>query len=161
MARCSKCNEVYSEFYLINGVCEDCISGRNKDIEIKYQSQKEEEKIKQEKINSIIITTENAIDSVIENRITIISTQCIYGINILKDSFSFVRDIVGGRVNSLETGLNEATETVLNELKNKAYLLGGDAVIGIKIEHTYNNANGGSILSVMAVGTVVKLKDKV
>ena len=73
--------------------------------------------------------------------------------------FSFVRDIIGGRVNSLETGLEEATNKVLNELKEKAYVLGGNAVIGIKIEHTYNNANSGSILSVFATGTVVKLKN--
>ena len=47
----------------------------------------------------------------------------------------------------------------LNELKQKAYEQGGNAVIGVKIEHTYNNANSGSILSVMATGTVVKLKN--
>ena len=99
------------------------------------------------------------IDSSIESRITIVSAQCIFGINILKDMFSFVRDIIGGRVNSLETGLEEATNKVLNELKEKAYVLGGNAVIGIKIEHTYNNANSGSILSVFATGTVVKLKN--
>jgi rRNA maturation endonuclease Nob1 len=31
-------------------------------------------------------------------------------------------------------------------------------IICAKIEHTYNNANDGSILSVFATGTVIKLK---
>ena len=154
MARCSKCNEVYSEFYLVDGVCEDCISGNNVENMKRYELEIEQQK----NIKSIILTTENIIDSTIEMRITIISAQCIFGINILKDLFSFVRDIVGGRIKSLETGLDEATETVLNELKLKAYSLGGNAVVGVKIEHTYNNANSGSILSVMATGKVVKIK---
>ncbi|WP_152059798.1 YbjQ family protein [Aliarcobacter butzleri] len=156
MARCKSCNEIYSEFYLKDGVCEDCISGYNEEKKEKFEY---EETVKKN-INSILITTENFIDNtLIENRITIVSTQCILGINIIKDLFSFVRDIVGGRVNSLEKALNDATEQALNELKQKAYEQGGNAVIGVKIEHTYNNANSGSILSVMATGTVVKLKN--
>lgn len=147
MARCIKCNEVYSEFYLKDGVCEDCSSGKTEEI-IKEN----------EEINSIIITTETMIDLPIEKRITVISAQCIFGINILKDLFSFVRDIVGGRVNSLEKALDDANKQILIELKQKAYDLDGNAVIGVKIEHTYNNANAGNILSVMATGTVVKLK---
>lgn len=146
MARCIKCNEVYSEFYLNDGVCEDCTVTKNIDI-IKEN----------EDYNSIIITTENILDLNIENRITIISAQRIFGINIVKDLFSFVRDIVGGRVNSLEEALNDANEQIFNEFKQKAYKLGGNAVIGIKVEHTYNNANNGSILSVFATGTVVKI----
>lgn len=71
---------------------------------------------------------------------------------------SFARDIVGGRVNSLENGLDEATRKVLDELKEKAYILGGDAVIAVKIDHSYNNANSGSLLSVFATGTVIKIK---
>lgn len=145
MARCIKCNEVYSEFYLNDGVCEDCMT--NKDIDIIKED---------EHYNSIIITTEN-IGLNIENRITIISAQRIFGINIVKDLFSFVRDIVGGRVNSLEEVLNDATEQIFNEFKKKAYKLGGNAVVAIKVEHTYNNANNGSILSVFATGTVVKI----
>lgn len=172
MARCIKCNEVYSEFYLKDGVCEDCISGNNvqaqkkfeweqlKQKEIKTETEKKfaEEQLKQEKINSIIITTETMIDLPIEKRITVISSQCIFGINIVKDLFSFVRDIVGGRVNSLEKALDDANKQILIELKQKTYDLDGNAVVGVKIEHTYNNANSGSILSVMATGTVVKLK---
>lgn len=146
MARCIKCNEIYSDFYLTNGVCENCITNGSVPIT------KENEDYK-----SVIITTENSLNINIEDRITIISAQRIFGINIVKDLFSFVRDIVGGRVNSLEEALNDATEQIFNEFKQKAYKLGGNAVIGIKIEHTYNNANSGSILSVFATGTVVKL----
>ena len=66
--------------------------------------------------------------------------------------------MVGGNVKSLEKSLKDAKIKVINDLKEEAYLLGGDAVIAIKIEHTYNNAGGGSIMSIFATGTVVKLK---
>ena len=147
MGMCKGCGEVFSTNLMINGYCQYCL---NPEVQ--------EEKEKNLKRRSlIIITTETHIDLAIENRIGIISSQCIYGINIIKDLFSFVRDIVGGRIKSIETGLDEANANIIEELKQKAYLLGGDAVIGVKIEHTYNNANNGSILSVFATGTVVKL----
>lgn len=158
MGMCKACGEVFNTNSMVDGYCENCIASKQ-DESFRIENQKQEEIKQNEKVvDSIIITTENIIDFAIESRITIVSAQCIFGINILKDMFSFVRDIVGGRVNSLENGLDEATQKILIELKQKAYILGGDAVIGVKIEHTYNNANSGSILSVFGTGTVVKLK---
>ena len=158
MGMCKSCGEVFSTNSMVDGYCESCIASKQNLPYIIESQRKEEINQNGKVVDSIIITTENIIDFAIESRITIVSAQCIFGINILKDMFSFVRDIVGGRVNSLENGLEEATQKILNELKQKAYILGGDAVIGVKIEHTYNNANSGSILSVFATGTVVKLK---
>ncbi len=106
----------------------------------------------------IFITTETTTDLEIDKRIEVISAQRIYGVNIIKDIFAQIRDIVGGRINSLETVLNDAHQDIVMELKEKAYQFGGDGVIGLKIDHTYNNANTGSILSVFATGTVIKLK---
>ncbi|WP_305863394.1 YbjQ family protein [Aliarcobacter butzleri] len=177
MGMCKGCGEVYSAIYMINGYCENCIPENEK---ISYENEenlkkerenleKERENLLKEKIRNlktdktildkeVIFTTEAFISEIIENRIQFISTQRVYGINLIKDIFSFVRDIVGGRINSLENALDEATKSIEKEFKEKAYLNGGNAVIGVKIEHTYNNANNGSILSVYATGTIVKLK---
>jgi uncharacterized protein YbjQ (UPF0145 family) len=125
----------------------------------KLQSLTKEEK---QKIKSkILVTTESVIDIPVESRITLVSAQRVYGINIVKDIFGMIRDIVGGRVDSIETAINNATNEITQELKEKAFVVGGNAVIGLKIEHTYNNANNGSILSVFATGTVVKLKNQI
>ncbi len=66
--------------------------------------------------------------------------------------------MVSGNIEFLEISLKDAKNKVTADLKEQAYNLSGDAVIGVKIEHTYNNAGGGSIVSVLATGTVVKLK---
>jgi len=174
MAKCEGCKEIFSSVYLTNGYCSDCLeSGKYRDIvllrikenEINTIEEKQNESIKEYKKQlslaqrqSIIISTEYTIDD-IEERLDLISAQCIFGLNLIKDIFSFIRDIVGGRVNSLENALNDAVNNTLEDLKDKALKLGGDCVVGVKIEHTYNNANNGSILSVFATGTVVKIKD--
>ncbi|MDX4060442.1 hypothetical protein DF188_09890 [Aliarcobacter skirrowii] len=165
MARCKECNEIYSEFYLVNGTCDDCITGKTQENEEKKISALEpseqkkylSEKTKKESLKNIILSTETNIDIKIDKRIKIVSAQCVLGISIFKDMFTAIRDITGGRVKSLEDGLKEATNNVLEELRQKAYENGGDAVVGIKIEHTYNNINDGSIVSVFATGTIVKL----
>ena len=166
MAKCEGSGEVFSSVYLTNGYCSDCV------IKEEYQqtisSKQKEEKQNELKAEyqkqlsfahkeAIIISTESTIED-IEERLGLVSAQCIFGLNIIKDMFSFVRDIVGGRVNSLENALDDATKNILEDLKTKAFKLGGDAIVGVKIEHTYNNANDGSILSVFATGTVIKLK---
>jgi uncharacterized protein YbjQ (UPF0145 family) len=154
MGMCKGCNEVFNTNDMVDGYCKDCSLIDVEDVK-RLQSLTKEEK---QKIKSqIIVTTESVIDIPIEARITIASTQRVYGINIVKDIFGMIRDIVGGRVDSIETAINNATNEITQELKEKAFLVGGDAVIGLKIEHTYNNANNGSILSVFATGTVVKL----
>ena len=129
----------------------------NKEL-INKRTDLERLKIRNQEKKDFFVTTETSIDLPIEKRIEVISAQRIYGINLIKDIFALIRDIVGGRVNSLETALNTAHDEIIIDLKEKAYQYGGNAIIGLKVEHTYNNADNGSILSVYATGTVVKLK---
>lgn len=152
MGMCRGCGKVVSALEMEDGYCEEC---RNPGI---TEERKRIEQENDKKRASIFLTTEMAVDFDIDKRIDLISSECIYGINILKDFFTGMRDIVGGNIKSLENSLKDARKEVVNDLKGQAYNLGGDAVIAVKIEHTYNNASGGSIMSVFATGTVVKLK---
>jgi len=152
MGMCKGCKQVVSVLQMKDGYCEDCRNPSLKEEKIKIQK---EERQKRE---AIFLTTEMVINLDIDKRIDLISSECVYGINIVKDFFSGIRNVVGGNVKSLETSLKDAKNEVTVDLKEQAYNLGGDAVIGVKIEHTYNNAGGGSIMSVFATGTVVKLK---
>ena len=152
MGMCKGCNTVVSALEMKDGLCEEC---RNPGIK---EEKIEIEKEIAHKRASIILTTEMVVNLDIDKRIDLISSECVYGINLVKDFFSGIRNVVGGNVKSLETSLKDAKNEVTADLKEQAYNLGGDAVIGVKIEHTYNNAGGGSIMSVFATGTVIKLK---
>jgi len=162
MGICKGCLLTFPDHAIVDKYCPKC-SGRT--ISLEEQEEKRLKKLSEIRynkslLNSIFLTTETSMDLPIEKRIDIVSSQCIYGINMIKDLFNFVRDIVGGRIESVENALENANKQVLEDLKVKAYLEDANAIIGVKIEHTYNNANGGSILSVMATGTLVRLKDK-
>ncbi len=109
-------------------------------------------------LNTIIISTETTINLNVTKRLGVITSQRIYGINIIKDFFAFVRDIVGGRINSLEISLNEANNEIIEDLKKQAFLLDGNYIIAVNLSHTYNNSNNGSILSVLGIGTVLKVE---
>ncbi|WP_416768506.1 YbjQ family protein [Sulfurimonas sp. ST-25] len=159
MATCKSCGKVVSVLDMVDGLCKEC---QSPDVfnEIALKKEREAElAANANAVNSIMLTTEMAIADQVETRLGMVTAQRIYGINIIKDLFSFVRDIVGGRINSLERALSDANRDIHKELREKAYLAGADAVIAVKIEHTYNNSNAGSILSVFATGTMVKLKN--
>jgi len=158
MGMCKSCGKVFSVTEMTDGLCKNCLAP-----EVSELNQRKKEKIEEFKKNkfkilhSIIVTSETSIDN-IEKRIDFASAQCVYGLNIIKDLFTGVRNIVGGRIKSIEDPLSEAKNTILEALKEEAYFAGGNAVVGIKIEHTYNNAGGANMVSILGTGTIVKLK---
>lgn len=159
MGMCRECGKVFSVIDMVDGVCKNCLSPELLQEQAENKAKLEALEMDKKKIlQAIIITTEATVDLAIAQRIDLISAECVYGMNIMKDLFAFVRDIVGGRINSIEDALKEARVEIIADLKRQAYLMDGDAVIAVKIEHTYNNTNSGSILSVFATGTVVKLQ---
>lgn len=159
MGMCKSCGKVFNAIDMVDGVCKNCLAPEI--VEAQEAKQAKLDVLKNNKVeilNSILLTTETTLDLPIEKRIDLISSECVYGMNIIKDLFSFVRDIVGGRIGSIENALKEARAEIIADMKQQAYLMDGDAVIAVRIEHTYNNTNSGSILSVFATGTVVKLQ---
>lgn len=64
------------------------------------------------------------------------------------------RDIVGGRAGAYEKVLNDARETAVAEMTDKASALGANAVIGVDIDYETVGQNG-SMLMVTAAGTAV------
>lgn len=159
MGMCKHCGKVFSSIEMVDGICKNCMSpDLLQERDMKAQREAEFESNKRVILESVMTTTESFVDLPIEKRIGVVSSECVFGINFIKDIFSFVRDIVGGRIGSIEEALQDAKVKVIEDIKKQAYFKGGDAVIAIKIEHTYNNANAGNILSVFATGTVVKLK---
>lgn len=159
MGMCKECGKVFNSMDMVDGVCKNCLSPEAvQERDLKDKREQDYTNNKHKILNSIMVTTEAFIDSSVDKRIGIVSSECVFGMNIIKDLFSFVRDIVGGRIKSVEDALREAKEEVIVDLKKQAYFMGGDAVIAVKIEHTYNNTNSGNILSIFATGTVVKMK---
>ena len=76
------------------------------------------------------------------------------GANIFKDLFASIRDIVGGRAGSYEKVLQEARDTALQELSQRAQMIGANAVIAIDVDYEVVGQSG-SMLMVSVSGTAV------
>ena len=106
----------------------------------------------------MLVTTTNNVEG---RRIVaykgLVAGEAILGANLFRDLFASIRDIVGGRAGSYERVLNDARETAIAELTDKAAALGCNAVIGVDIDYETVGQNG-SMLMVTAAGTAVVIE---
>ncbi len=80
------------------------------------------------------------------------------GVNIFKDMFAGIRDIIGGRAGSYEKELEKARSIAFEDIGGKAREVGADAVVGIDIDYEVIGGNSGSMLMVAISGTAVSLR---
>ena len=108
----------------------------------------------------IILTTETAHNLPVDQRLGIIAAEVVVGMNVFKDLFAGVRNIVGGRSGTIQKALRDIRMQVLEELKKEAALLGADAVVGIDLDFSEIGATGSTMLMLVANGTAVSLKSE-
>jgi uncharacterized protein YbjQ (UPF0145 family) len=113
----------------------------------------------QDVIDQIVLTTETASNLPITKRIEIVTAECAYGMNIFKDLFSGVRNIVGGRSEAVQSTMRDARKTVLSELKREAHAVGANAVVGVDLDYVELAGSGSSMLMLVASGTAVVIED--
>ena len=84
----------------------------------------------------------------------VVTGETIIGANFVKDFFAGIRDIVGGRSASYEKVLREAKDSALQEMMERANIMGANAIVGIDLDYETIGANG-SMLMVAVSGTAV------
>ena len=116
---------------------------------------------KREEIEKIKLSTAFQINNQeIDYEIDVITAECVYGMNIFRDLFAGIRDIVGGRSVASQKVLRDLRKTCLFELKAEAYRLEADAVIGVDLDYSEISGGGKSgMLFLVASGTAVKFKE--
>lgn len=103
----------------------------------------------------IITTTQSVEGKKITQYLGVIAGEAIMGVNIFKDLFASVRDIVGGRAGSYERELEKARAAALDDLTARAQELGAEAVVGVDIDYEVIGGGSGSMLMVSISGTAV------
>ncbi len=81
----------------------------------------------------------------------------VSGVNFVKDLFSGITDIFGGRSSTYENELQEAREKAIDEMCKRAGRLGANAVVGVDVDYEVLGKENG-MLMVSVSGTAVKLK---
>ena len=167
------CQRSVSRFNLFQGVCEDCHEERRKQRIAAETLRRQEEKELQEqaeideaaraaaleiRVAAMILTTESAHNLDVTERLGIVASEYVVGINILRDIAAEFRDFFGGRSATMQRALREAREAALAELKVQAAELGADAVVGIDLDFSEISGGGKSMLFLVASGTAVALR---
>ena len=139
MAKCTNCGNKIGFFdeRKIEGICADCKS----------------------EIQAIVLTTETYPEGLkITKRIEVVTAECAFGMNIFKDLFAGVRNVVGGRSEAVQKTLRDTRRTALYELKKEAYEVGANAVVGVDLDYVELSAAGNMVLLV-ASGTAVRIAE--
>lgn len=110
-------------------------------------------------IDAIMLTTEAYPEGLkISKRIEIVTAECAFGMNIFKDLFAGVRDIVGGRSEAVQKTMRDSRRTALYELKREAHAVGANAVVGVDLDYVELSGVGNMVLLV-ASGTAVRIEN--
>jgi len=104
----------------------------------------------------LVSTTSTLQGKNIDEYLGIVTAEVIIGANFIKDIMGGLRDFFGGRSSTYEKVLEEARQSALTELMQKAQSLGANAIIGIDLDFE-TIGSGGSMLMVAASGTAVRI----
>lgn len=104
----------------------------------------------------LIATTDTLDGFEVTEYLGLVTGETVSGANFIRDVMATVTDYVGGRSSAYEEVLGKARESAVEEMADRARLLGADAVIGVSIDYETVGARG-AVLMVTAAGTAVRL----
>ena len=111
-------------------------------------------------LEAILVTTAHTFQGIeVTKYLGVISAECAYGMNMFKDMFANVRNLVGGRSAAVEDTMRDSRETVLLELKREAHAKGANAVIAVDLDYTQLGSGGNMMVLVSATWTAVVIED--
>ncbi len=106
----------------------------------------------------LIVTTESVLSGyTVDERLEVISAECVFGMNIFKDFFAGIRDVFGGRSKSSQKVLRDARHTCLTELRREALMVGANAVVAVDLDYSEISGDGKSMLFLVTTGTACRV----
>ena len=151
MAICKNCERVVSLWERLDGLCPECQTEQKMQKEQAISTQNEFDA----EIEAILITTENAPDLNITDRLGIVTAQAAFEINNFKDIVVGFMNPVKGRSSELEKQLDILKERALYSLKEKAHALKASGVVAVDIDISTVTIGQISMLMLVASGTAV------
>ena len=103
----------------------------------------------------IITTTPTIQGREIDSYLGLVNGEAVVGVNIFRDLFANIRDIVGGRAGGYQNALADARREATKDLTEVARALGADAIVGVDVDYESVGQSGG-MLMVSINGTAVR-----
>jgi uncharacterized protein YbjQ (UPF0145 family) len=88
----------------------------------------------------------------------LVITRNVRAINIIRDIFTSIRDIFGGRSDSYEDVMKAMQNEVISEARAEAARLGANAIVGFSIDYDNIGSKQKSLLMASGKGTAVVIE---
>ncbi len=110
-------------------------------------------------MRKLFMSTTNKVDNgkVIEYY-GVVSAHIVAGTGFLSDLSASLSDFFGGRSGSYQRQLESLYDDALDELSNKAKILGANGILGLTIDMDNISGKGMSMFMITAVGTAAKIE---
>lgn len=109
----------------------------------------------------LVVTTTGSLEGwEIENYLGPVSAHIVAGTGFFSDFAASFSDIFGGRSQSYQKQLAAINDEAVELLKKKASLIGGNAIVGLHIDHDEISGKAKQMFMVTAYGTVVIASQK-
>lgn len=108
----------------------------------------------------LVITTGEPAGLKIKAHIKPVSAHVVAGTNVFSDFLGGMSDIFGGRSHSYQKQLVSLYNEAVENIKYEAFKIGGNCVVGLKIDIDEISGNGKSMFMITAIGTAVKLEEE-
>ncbi|MBY5974178.1 heavy metal-binding domain-containing protein [Ferrimonas balearica] len=106
---------------------------------------------------SITLSTEGAAPDLRFERLGMVSSEMIIGVNLISDLRTEVRDLWGGQSRAGRKALKETKEAVLQELREEAADIGANMVIAVSIQFSPYGPKQSALLA-YAQGTAIQVR---
>jgi len=87
----------------------------------------------------------------------IVLGETILGANFVRDFMASITDFIGGRSKAYEESLNEARQTAIAEMEQRAAALGANAIVGVDIDYE-TIGQSATMVMVSVSGTAVTIE---
>ncbi len=101
---------------------------------------------------SVVLTSETARDIEVEKYLDIVTAECVFETNMVRSDFPRQ----GRRGSRSMSVVQDARKTVLDTLKQDAFRLGANTVIGLNIEYSEFTRGNQPMMMVVATGTAIR-----
>lgn len=105
---------------------------------------------------NVLVSTTHLIEGVkITKHLQPVSAHIVLGVNVFSDFLGGLTDVFGGRSNSYQKRLNSIYEDAIIKIKETCHDIGGNCVLGLKIDIDEISGKGKSMFMITAIGTAV------
>lgn len=89
-----------------------------------------------------------------------ISSHVVAGLNLVSEFFGGLSDVFGGRSNEFQNQLNSIYNESISKLKQEAFSLGCNCIIGLKVDIDEISGKGKSMFMITAIGTAIIIENQ-